>query len=91
MNKSVFLSIVSLSLVLQYATAQALRIPQNTNIVCLAGRKIGVTEIEIHYSAPGVKGREGKIYGTNVVPFVQFPLPDHRLFGKFGIVQNDRP
>jgi hypothetical protein len=41
----------------------------NTNLVCLTGRKIGVTDIEIHYSAPGVKGREGKIYGTNVVPF----------------------
>jgi len=51
------------------AISQALRIPQNTNIVCLAGRNIGVTNIEIHYSAPGVKGREGKIYGTNVVPF----------------------
>src|SRR6478609_9751218 len=51
------------------AISQALRIPQNTNIVCLAGRKIGVTNIEIHYSAPGVKEREGKIYGTNVVPF----------------------
>jgi tetratricopeptide (TPR) repeat protein len=49
--------------------SQALRIPANTNLVCLTGRKIGVTEIEIHYSSPGVKGREGKIYGTNVVPF----------------------
>lgn len=49
--------------------SQALRLPRNTNIVCLTGRKIGVTEIEIHYSAPGVKGREGKIYGTSVVPF----------------------
>ncbi|SFQ03838.1 DUF2911 domain-containing protein [Parafilimonas terrae] len=48
---------------------QALRLPGNTNIICLTGRKVGVTEIEIHYSAPGVKGREGKIYGTNVVPF----------------------
>jgi hypothetical protein len=52
-----------------YATSQALRIPGTTNEVCLTGRKIGVTEITIHYSAPGVKGREGKIYGTNVVPF----------------------
>src|SRR5438045_3170320 len=69
MTKHVFLSILSLSLALQYTTAQAVRIPQNTNIVCLTGRKIGVTEMEIHYSAPGVKGREGKIYGTNVVPF----------------------
>src|SRR4051794_4741034 len=51
------------------ANSQALRIPDTTNKVCLTGRKIGVTEIEIHYSSPGVKGREGKIYGTQVVPF----------------------
>ncbi|MFN8355126.1 MAG: DUF2911 domain-containing protein [Spirosomataceae bacterium] len=49
--------------------AQALRIPQNTNFSCLAGRKIGVTEIEIRWNAPGVKGREGKIWGTSVAPF----------------------
>jgi len=51
------------------ANSQALRVPDTTNLVCLTGRKIGVTEIQIHYSAPGVKGREGRIYGTNVVPF----------------------
>lgn len=51
------------------AYSQALRIPDNTNLVCMTGRKVGVTEIQIHYSAPGVKGREGKIYGTNVVPY----------------------
>ncbi|HRI20341.1 MAG TPA: DUF2911 domain-containing protein [Panacibacter sp.] len=54
---------------LQQANSQALRIPETTNTVCLTGRKVGVTEIEIHYSAPGVKGREGKIYGTTVVPY----------------------
>lgn len=69
MNKHIFLSILALSIFLQYTTAQALRIPQNTNTTCLTGRKIGVTEIEIRYNAPGVKGREGKIYGTNIVPF----------------------
>ena len=51
------------------AAAQALRIPGTANIVCMTGRKVGVTDIEIKYSAPGVKGREGKIYGTGVVPF----------------------
>src|SRR6478735_1356001 len=69
MNKHIFLNILSFLLALQYTTAQALRIPQNTNTTCLAGRKIGVTEIQVHYNAPGVKGREGKIYGTNIVPF----------------------
>lgn len=68
--KKYLLSLVLLpAMYLQDANGQALRIPDNTNFVCMAGRKIGVTDIVIHYSAPGVKGREGKIYGTNVVPF----------------------
>jgi len=49
--------------------SQALRIPQNTNLSCMTGRKIGVTGIQVHYNSPGVKGREGKIYGTDIVPF----------------------
>ena len=49
--------------------SQALRIPQATNNVCMAGRRVGVTDINVHYSAPGVKGREGKIYGTDVVHY----------------------
>lgn len=48
---------------------QSLRLPQNTNTTCMAGRRLGVTDIAIHYNAPGVKGREGKIYGTDVVPY----------------------
>jgi tetratricopeptide (TPR) repeat protein len=51
------------------ANSQALRIPQNTNYTCMAGRRVGVTDIQINYNSPGVKGREGKIYGTDVVPF----------------------
>jgi hypothetical protein len=53
----------------QHLYSQALRIPATTNTVCMTGRKVGVTGIQIHYSSPGVKGREGKIYGTSVVPF----------------------
>jgi len=62
-----FLFVATLNL--NNVIGQALRIPDTTNKVCLAGRKVGVTEILVHYSSPGVKGREGKIYGTNVVPF----------------------
>ncbi len=51
------------------AHGQALRIPNNTNLACLAGRRLGVTNIEIRYNAPGVKGRDGQIFGTNVAPF----------------------
>ncbi|MEZ4900865.1 MAG: DUF2911 domain-containing protein [Spirosomataceae bacterium] len=48
---------------------QALRLPENNNFVCSSGRKIGVTDIEIKWNAPGVKGREGKIWGTDVAYF----------------------
>jgi len=50
--------------------AQALQIPNtNTNFKCMAGRTIGTTDIVVKWNAPGVKGREGKIFGTNVAPF----------------------
>ncbi len=49
--------------------SQALRIPQNTNYTRITGTRVGVTEIKINYNSPGVKGREGKIYGTGVVHF----------------------
>ena len=49
--------------------AQALRIPENQNIPNRIGRNIGVTEIDIKWNAPGVKGREGKIWGTSIAPY----------------------
>lgn len=69
MKKQLLFISFLIAMSLQQANSQALRTPDTTNKVCLTGRKVGVTEIVIHYSAPGVKGREGKIYGTNVVPF----------------------
>ncbi|MES2646434.1 MAG: DUF2911 domain-containing protein [Bacteroidota bacterium] len=62
---AVFISLTVFNL----ANGQALRIPNNTNTSCLTGRKVGVTGIEIRYNAPSVKGRDGKIYGTGVVPY----------------------
>ena len=49
--------------------SQALRLPQSTNLSCSIGRRLGVTDIHIKYNSPGVKGREGKIFGTDVVPY----------------------
>jgi tetratricopeptide (TPR) repeat protein len=49
--------------------SQALRIPQNSNFPASAGRKVGITEIEVKWNAPGVKGREGKIWGTDIAYF----------------------
>lgn len=41
----------------------------DVNYVSSVGRKLGVTDINIHYNAPGVKGREGKIWGTDIAPY----------------------
>lgn len=49
------------------ASAQMMRIPQtNVNYKCKTARMLGATNIEINWNAPGVKGREGKIWGTDV-------------------------
>ena len=69
MKKSLFAAVLLAAFYTTPSFSQALRIPENNNTVCMTGRKVGVTEINIHYSAPGVKGREGKIYGTDIVPF----------------------
>lgn len=69
MRKNLFAFLLLAALGNTQSHSQALRTPQTTNTVCLTGRRLGVTDIQIHYSAPGVKGREGKIYGTDVVPF----------------------
>lgn len=50
----------------QFGNTQALRIPEGTNFTCNAGRRVGITDIQIKWNAPGVKGREGKIWGANV-------------------------
>jgi tetratricopeptide (TPR) repeat protein len=50
--------------------AQQLSLPDGgTNLTSNAGRKVGVTDIQIHWNAPGVKGREGKIWGTDIAPY----------------------
>ena len=49
-----------------FATTQAIRIPQNNNYPSSAGRSVGATEIEVKWNSPGVKGREGKVWGTNI-------------------------
>lgn len=39
------------------------------NLKSSIAQRIGVTDLEIHWDAPGVKGREGKIWGTPVVHY----------------------
>jgi len=50
-------------------TAQELKSPPpGGNKKALVGEQIGITDVTIHYDRPGVKGREGHIYGTGIVP-----------------------
>jgi len=47
------------------ATAQIIQLPDGgVNLKRSYGTRIGVTDIEISWNAPGVKGREGSIWGT---------------------------
>jgi tetratricopeptide (TPR) repeat protein len=65
-NKALFLL---LSLSSSYAFSQAIRIPQFKNFDCSVGRKVATTQINVSYSAPQVKGRTGRIWGTDVAWF----------------------
>jgi tetratricopeptide (TPR) repeat protein len=52
------------------ATAQMMRLPESSvNYKCKTARQLGATDIEINWNAPGVKGREGKIWGTDIAPY----------------------
>ena len=46
--------------------AQLLVPPGGGNKKALVGERIGITDVTIHYDRPGVKGREGKIWGELV-------------------------
>lgn len=66
---SIFILVLFL-FITNLSTAQLLSIPDGgTNLISNAGRRVGVTDIEIHWVAPGVKGREGKIWGTDIAPY----------------------
>ncbi len=48
--------------------AQGLKsMPSGGNKKAVVGEQIGITRVLINYDRPGVKGREGKIYGTSIV------------------------
>ncbi len=50
------------------ASAQTLKsLPPGGNKKAMVAEMIGITDVTICYNRPGVKGREGKIFGTSVV------------------------
>jgi Protein of unknown function (DUF2911) len=44
--------------------AQLTTLPSGGNKKASVSERIGITDVTIHYDRPGVKGREGKIWGT---------------------------
>lgn len=42
--------------------------PDGGNKKAIVGQRIGITDVTIRYDRPGVKGREGKIWG-GLVPY----------------------
>lgn len=66
---STFCFLFAILLFSESAQSQALRLPDGVNLKSKAGRTVGVTDIEINWNAPGVKGREGKIWGTDVANY----------------------
>jgi hypothetical protein len=70
-NKPIFLLFaLCFLLAISNVNAQMIRIPDGgANFKSSAGRRVGVTDIEINWNAPGVKGREGNIWGTPIAPY----------------------
>ena len=49
-----------------HAFSQLTMPPDGGNKKAMVGERIGITDVTIHYDRPGVKGREGKIWGQLV-------------------------
>jgi len=68
MKQCTLLALLLLSAVGLYA--QALTMPTSGgNPKCSASQRIGITDVKINWDAPGVKGREGKIWGTGIAHY----------------------
>jgi len=48
------------------AFSQLTTTPDGGNKKAMVGERVGITDVTIHYDRPGVKGREGKIWGQLV-------------------------
>jgi tetratricopeptide (TPR) repeat protein len=66
--KQYILFFVALLLLHQITTAQLTSLQNGGDKKAVVGERIGLTDVTIHYDRPGVKGREGKIWGA-LVPY----------------------
>ncbi|HEV7621225.1 MAG TPA: DUF2911 domain-containing protein [Flavisolibacter sp.] len=65
MKKIILLLLIISSLFTQKLSAQITLtgLPSGGNKKAFVGERVGLTDVTIHYDRPGVKGREGKIWG----------------------------
>lgn len=64
--KNKLLAAITGLFLLTNATAQLTTAPEGGNRKAQVSENIGITKVTVDYSRPGVKGREGKIWGTLV-------------------------
>lgn len=70
MHKSILLTLICLLAFATIAQIQPLtQEPDGGNKKVAVSEQIGIVKIDIHYSRPGVKGREGKIWNTTVAHY----------------------
>lgn len=67
MKKIIKITLIGLFTGIYSVYAQLSTTPSGGNKVAWVGERIGITDVTIKYNRPGVKGREGKIYGTDIV------------------------
>ncbi len=58
------IQLIAVLLISHTMQAQLTIPPDGGNKKAMVGERIGITDVTIHYDRPGVKGREGKIWGT---------------------------
>jgi tetratricopeptide (TPR) repeat protein len=64
--KKFLLGLLGSICLLSAADAQMTSLPDGGNKKAMVGERIGITDVTINYNRPGVKGREGKIWGQLV-------------------------
>src|SRR5258706_4026365 len=65
MNKIIVLSLLSLFATINLFSQLTVP-PDGGNKKAMVSERIGITDVTVHYDRPGVKGREGKIWGQLV-------------------------
>jgi tetratricopeptide (TPR) repeat protein len=71
MKTTNFLLLIGMLILIQFnSTGQQLQLPDDgVNLKRKTGTRVGVTDIEINWNAPAVRGREGAIWGTGIAPY----------------------